>query len=145
MLDVFVEPLAERAVEADADGDLVAVHDFDKGIELLGGMSQADEEVGMDIDDWEFGPGKMMFFNLEHRLRPKGFQRQRPAILAIERRIWRLLGQCEVCQHGSDQAKTGRQPKPAANGLPRGGVKEPDHDMDHRSSRRSLESIRWPA
>jgi hypothetical protein len=97
------------AVEADANSDVVLVHQLDPGFQLVRRAVELFAKVRVHIDDREFRPHKQMLFNLEHWSRPKVLQQQVAAVATIKR----LLGDCfqEETSKKEETTKTRRPPR----------------------------------
>jgi hypothetical protein len=84
-LRVFVEQVVPAAVEADADGDVAAVHELHPSLQFIGPATKFDAKVRVDIDNRELGPVQFMLRHSKLRSWTKVFEQQLPAIATIER------------------------------------------------------------
>ena len=71
---MLVEQLAPLAVEADADGDVVPVHQLDPRRQLLRRAAELVAKVRVDIDDRKLGPRQLVLLDLQHRPRAEVLQ-----------------------------------------------------------------------
>src|SRR5262249_28122867 len=81
---MFQELLRQPAVQADADGDVLGVHELDEFVEELWVFSQPESWMDVDIDDREFRPSQMMFLDAQHGLRMEATQGQVASVASVE-------------------------------------------------------------
>jgi hypothetical protein len=83
--DVGVEVVAPAAVEADADGDPVAVHHLHESVALFLVRPEPLAEVRVHVDDGKPGPFEQVSLDRDPGLRPEEPQREIAAVAAVER------------------------------------------------------------